>query len=103
MARKYTLNDLVNWGHIRDYEAKKLTELGFTDVCYEDRMSTINNIDKNCNYHFWTDKSRNGYMRYSLARIKPYEDLTYDTKARYSLWQCIKKYEELGEEVCITR
>lgn len=95
MARKYTLNDLVNWGHIRDYEAKKLIELGFTDVCYEDRMSTINNIDKTCNYHFWTDRSRNGYMTYSLTKIKPYEDLTFNTKARYSLWQCIKKYLEV--------
>ena len=46
MSRKYTLNDLVRWGHIADYEAKKLIKYGFTDVCYEDRMSTIKNIDK---------------------------------------------------------
>lgn len=100
MARKYTLKDLVNWGHIRDYEAKKLIKLGFTDVCYEGRMSTINNIDKNCNYHFWTDKSRNGYMSYSLNRIKPYETI-FPNDNRYcrSLWQCIKEYIKLvGDE-----
>lgn len=96
MARKYTLNDLVNWGHIRDYEARKLIELGFTDVCYEDRMSTINNTDKSCNYHFYTDKSRNGYMSYSLAKINPYETI-FPNDNRYcrSLWQCIKKYLEV--------
>lgn len=96
MARKYKLEDLVNWGHIRDYEARKLIKLGFTDVNYEDRMSTINNIDKTCNYQFWTDKSRNGYMSYSLAKIKPYEEV-FPNDNRYcrSLWQCIKKYEEV--------
>lgn len=99
MARKYTLNDLVNWGHIRDYEARKLTELGFIDVHYEDRMSTIHNIDKNCNYQFWTSKSRSGYMNYSLARKKPYEEI-YPNNNKYcrSLWQCIKHYLEVGDE-----
>lgn len=99
MARKYTLSDLVNWGHIRDYEAKKLIELGFTDVCYEDRISTINNIDKTCNYHFWTSKSRKGYMSFSLARKVPYEEI-FPNNNKYcrSLWQCIKKYIELETE-----
>lgn len=93
MARKYTLNDLVNWGYIRDYEARKLIKLGFTDVYYEDRMSMIKNIDKNINYQFWTDKSRNGYMSYALAQLKPYEEI-YPNNNSYcrSLWQCIKEY-----------
>ena len=96
MSRTYTLKDLVNWGHIRDYEANKLIKLGFTDVCYEDGMSTIKNVDKTCNYHFWTSKSRNGYMSYSLARIKPYDEI-FPNNNNYcrSLWQCIKEYEKL--------
>lgn len=95
MARKYTLKDLVNWGHIKDYEARKLEQLGFDDVRYEDRMSTIHK--KGCNYQFWTDKSRNGYMSYALARIKPYEEIFPNNNNRYcrSLWQCIKEYERL--------
>lgn len=99
MARKYTLSDLVGWGHIKDYEARKLTELGFTDVDYEDRMSTIRNVDKSCNYQFWTSSSRSGYMTYSIARIKPYKEITPNDRCCRSLWQCIKEYLKLvGEE-----
>lgn len=103
MARKYILKDLVNWGHIADYEAKKLIELGFTDVNYEDHTSTIRNVDKTCNYQFWTDRSRNGYMSYSLAKIKPYNKIfSNNNKYCRSLWQFIKKYIEIirnNEEV----
>lgn len=94
MSRKYTLNDLVRWGHIADYEAKKLIKYGFTDVYYEDRMSTIKNIDKNNNYQFNTDRSRNGYMSYELVQIKPYKHISPTGKYNRSLWQLIKLYEK---------
>lgn len=97
MARKYTLIDLVRWGHIENYEARKLEELGFTDVRYEDRMSSIYNVDKNCNYKFGTDRSRRGFMSYYLCKNNPYELLfpIKNNRCR-SLWQCIKKYIEIS-------
>lgn len=96
MARKYSLNDLVRWGHIYDYEAKKLIKYGFTDVRYEDRMSSILNEDKNCKYMFTTDRSRRGYMSFTLTRIKPYETIfPKDNRYCHSLWWCIKEYEKL--------
>lgn len=97
MSRKYTLKDLENWGHIKDYELKKLEELGFNDVHYEDRMSTINK--KNCNYQFWTNRSRRGFMSYSLTTIKPYKQI-FPVNNYYcrSSWQCIKKYIEIAKE-----
>ena len=100
MARIYTLKDLVNWGHIAEYEAKKLIKYGFTDVRYEDRMSTILNVNKECNYMFTTDKSRRGYMNFTLTKIKPYETLfPNDNKYCRSLWWCIKEYEKIvGDE-----
>ena len=98
MSRKYTLNDLLNWGHVRDYEAKKLIQYGFTDVYYEMRMSTIKNINKNNNYAFNTDKSRNGYMSYELVQLKPYKELSPTNKCNRSLWQLIKLYEEINKE-----
>ena len=50
-------------------------------------------VDKNVNYQFWTDKSRNGYMSYALAQLNPYKEI-YPNNNRYcrSLWQCIKEY-----------
>lgn len=98
MSKKYTLKALVSWGKIRDYEAKKLEELGFTDVCYEDRMATINKIGSN--YQFWTDTSRSGWTSYCLATINPYDEIfPTGNKKCYSMWQCIKKYLELvGEQ-----
>lgn len=94
MARKYTLNALVSWGKIKDYEAKKLEELGFVDVCYEDRISTINNPKSK--YQFWTDTSRSGWTRCSLTKIEPYKIIyPIENKNCYSMWQCIKKYIEI--------
>ena len=86
---KIKLSTLVSWGKIKDYEAKKLEELGFTSVEYENRMSDITNIDKTCKYKFASDTSRNGYTRYWLILLEPYEEIMLN----YSLWQCIKKYE----------
>lgn len=94
MSRKYTLDDLVNWGHIYDYEAKKLIKYGFTDVYYEDRMSSIKNVNKNINYQFNTGKSRNGYMNYELVKINPYEYISPTNKYNRSLWRLIKLYEK---------
>lgn len=91
---KTKLSTLVSWGKIRDYEAKRLEKLGFTEVWYEDRMSSIKNIDKKCNYEFWTDTSRNGWTRVGLHTINPYNELNQkDNKNCYSMWQMIKYYE----------
>lgn len=91
---KTKLSTLVSWGKIRNYEAKRLEKLGFTEVWYEDRMSTIKNIDKNCNYEFWTDTSRSGWTRVGLHSIKPYKELNQqENKNCYSMWQMIKYYE----------
>lgn len=94
MARKYTLNTLVSWRKIKDYEAKELEELGFIDVCYEDRMSIINKSGSN--YQFSTDTSRTGWTRCSLTKIEPYKVIyPIENKNCYSMWQCIKKYIEI--------
>lgn len=99
MTRKYKLQDLVNWGHIYDYEADELIKLGFIDVYYEDHMSTIKNINKDCNFQFYTDKSRRGYLSYTLSQIKPYKEI-YPNRNHYcrSLWQCIKEYKKIAFE-----
>ena len=94
MSKKYTLKALVSWGKIRDYEARKLEELGFINVSYEDRMSTITN--PNSNYYFWTDTSRNGWTRCGLSKKEPYNIIfPIGNKNSYSMWQCIKKYLEV--------
>lgn len=91
---KTKLSTLVSWGKIRDYEAKRLEKLGFTEVWYEDRMSSIKNVDKNCNYEFWTDTSRRGWTRVGLHTINPYNELNQkENKNCYSMWQMIKYYE----------
>ena len=92
---KIKLNTLVSWGKIRDYEARELEKLKFTEVWYEYRMASIKNIDKNINYEFWTDTSRNGWTRVGLHTINPYNELNQkENKNCYSMWQMIKFYKE---------
>lgn len=94
--KKYKLSTLVSWGKIREFESKKLEELGFTEVLYGDRIGTINK--PGTNFQFWFSTSRRGWTTYSLATISPYEIKFPETnKYCYSLWQCIKKYMELQQ------